>query len=396
MQRGLLSAVSGNTPSARTSVLDHLSRHSPHAVVLAVSIQRTRRGKHPTVQRSLSSVDGSLLSESWGTTGDPAVILRQDLLSLRREAGPVHIALVLPEDVDVLPFLVELWRARTASGPLRDRYDAAPVMVGLEPASFMRDIRQVRRSVRLWNGREHREGMRGAEAVARQVEAADILLVASEVTDDGEQTSAATAVASHLNPRAVLVAPEGSTRTVLAPPVHFDRPLPAGFEEEWRARLEPVIVPHARQGCDFGVESVLWRARRPLHPGRLADALSVVMRGVVRGRGHLWLCSCPDSVLAWRSAGPYLELREGDRWLEPTTTDAWTAASPQRRTLASWFWHDYYGERRNELVLTGVGLNKAALHDKLNSALLTDAELSLGRAGWTAVPDPLMGDSSTR
>ncbi|MFD4985466.1 GTP-binding protein [Streptomyces sp. NPDC058374] len=341
-------------------------------------------------------MDGSFPTESWGATGDPAVILRQDLLSLRREAGPVHVVLVLPEDVDVLPFLVELWRARIAGGPLRDRFDAAPVMVGLAPTSFMKEIGHVRRSVQLWNGREHREGVRAAEAAARQVEAADTLIVSPDRTDDGEQTSAATAVASHLNPRAELVAPEGDPRTGLARPAPFDRPLPADFEEEWRARLEPVIVPHARQGCDFGVESIPWRARRPLHPGRLADALSVVMRGVVRGRGHLWLCNHPESVLAWRSAGPYLELRERDRWLEPTASDAWAAASPQRRTLAAWFWHEYYGERRNELVLTGVGLEKAVIHDTLSSALLTDAELSLGSAGWAAVPDPLMGGSGTR
>ncbi|MCT9081336.1 GTP-binding protein [Streptomyces fulvoviolaceus] len=151
-----------------------------------------------------------------------------------------------------------------------------------------------------------------------------------------------------------------------------------------------------RSGAGSGAETVLWRARRPLHPGRPADALPVVMRGVVRGRGHLWLCSRPDSVVTWRAAGAHLELREADRWLEAADAGAWEAASPQRRTLASWFWGDHYGERRTEILLTGIGLDGPAIRDALEAALLTDAEPTLGRDGWAAVQDPLLGGADAR
>jgi hypothetical protein len=106
-----------------------------------------------------------------------------------------------------------------------------------------------------------------------------------------------------------------------------------------------------------------------------------------------WLCSSPDAVVTWRSAGAYLESTEADRWLEPRDTTAWAAASPLRRTLASWFWHDRYGERRNELNLTGVGLDEWRIRCALDAALLTDAELALRRDGWREVPDPLLGSA---
>ncbi|OCC14010.1 putative metal chaperone YciC [Streptomyces sp. PTY087I2] len=115
-----------------------------------------------------------------------------------------------------------------------------------------------------------------------------------------------------------------------------------------------------------------------------------MMQGVVRSKGHLWLCNRPDAVLAWRSAGPHLQLRESDRWLGPDDRLAWEAASPQRRTLASWFWHDYYGERRNEIVFTGVDLDEELLRSTLDATLLTDHELSLGREGWVSIHDPLL------
>ncbi len=368
MPKGLLSVVAGNTPGIRAEVVDQLLRLSPRAVLLAVSIQGCDKG-YPVVQRFLSGHDASVREASWGATGDPVVILRQDLMSLRRRSGPLHVVLALPGDVDVLPFLVELWRARVASGSLEDSYESAPVVVGVEPASFMVDIGCVHRAVRLWNGRERGEALSPAEAAVRQVEAADVLIVPGPAGEGEEQAPAAAAVASHLNARACLVTSglEGAGPESRA---SLMRAVPSDVEGEWRARLEPVSVPRARCGADRGVESVLWRSRRPLHPGRLADALPVVMRGVVRGRGHLWLCSRPDAVVTWCSAGASLELREADRWLEPLDAAAWAAASSQRRTLASWFWDDYYGERRNEIALTGIALAGQEIREALDAALL--------------------------
>ncbi|WP_326687283.1 MULTISPECIES: GTP-binding protein [unclassified Streptomyces] len=82
---------------------------------------------------------------------------------------------------------------------------------------------------------------------------------------------------------------------------------------------------------------MFWRARRPVHPERLAEALPQIMLGVVRGRGHLWPATRPDSVVSWRSAGAHLELREAETWLTAGAASAWRSASPVRRTLASWF-----------------------------------------------------------
>ncbi|WP_307673098.1 GTP-binding protein [Streptomyces sp. V4I2] len=247
----------------------------------------------------------------------------------------MHVVLALPGDVEVLPFLVELWRARVASGSLADHYEPAPVVVGVEPSSFMVDVGCVHQAVRLWSGREHGEALSPAEAAVRQVEAADVLLVPAPAGGDGEQACAATALASRLNPRARLVtSPDinGSGPELRASLV---RAAPPGAEGEWQARLEPVTVPATRYGAGPGAGDGAVARPPPLHPGRLADALPVAMGGVVRGRGHLWLCSRPDSVVTWRSAGAHLELREADRWLEPAHTRAWQAASPQRRALAS-------------------------------------------------------------
>ncbi|MFD3504314.1 hypothetical protein [Streptomyces sp. NPDC058678] len=248
MPKGLLSVVVGNTPGVRADVVDQLLRLSPRAVLLAVSIQECDNG-YPVVQRFLSGADASVREASRGATGDPVVILRQDLMSLRRCSGPVHVVLALPGDVDVLPFLMELWRARVASGSLGDYYEPAPVVVGVEPASFMVDIGCVHRAVRLWSGRERGEALSPAEVAVRQVEAADVLIAPGRVDGDEEEASAAAALASRLTVGAHLVT---SGLAGAGPEVRasLTRAVPSGAEGEWRARLEPVTVPRSRCGAD--------------------------------------------------------------------------------------------------------------------------------------------------
>ncbi|MFI9616517.1 GTP-binding protein [Streptomyces sp. NPDC052023] len=259
-------------------------------------------------------------------------------------------------------------------------------MVGLEAAPFLEHIGCVHRTVRLWDGDGRAASVTLAEAAARQVEAADTLLIPALTGTDARLRRGVATLAVRLNGRASL---STSTDPVAAGPVG------GGGWEEWRGRLEPVSVPFARRGRHEGVESVLWRSRRPLHPGRLADALAPVMNGVVRSRGHLWLSCRPNAVITWRSAGAHLALQENGEWLRDEAPDAWAAASPQRRTLASWFWDDYYGERRNEIVFTGVDLDALDIRSALAAALLTDAELALGEDGWATFPDPLLSTDGT-
>lgn len=386
MPKGLLSVVAGNSPEVRGLVVDRLLRANPRAVVLAVSIQARDAG-HPVVQRLTAGVDAELRETvERGATGDPVVILRQDLLAVRRAMGRPHVILALPRELDVLPFLVELWKPRIAVSALSDHYDPAPVLVGVDPESFLADIGCVHRAVSLWDGTGHCSPATPAEAAARQVEAADALIVPDPEDGCGPQGSGVGALIGRLNAHAVLL-------TAPALPPFLTRPAPAGASEEWRTRLEPVTAARTHPGGGHGVQSVLWRARRPLHPERLADAMPAVMAGVVRSRGHLWLAGRPDAVVTWRSAGAHLELREADRWLEAGDAEAWAAASPQRRTLASCFWHDYYGERRHEIAFTGIDLDEHRVQGALDGALLTDAELALGPDAWRAMPDPLLGGS---
>jgi hypothetical protein len=51
-------------------------------------------------------------------------------------------------------------------------------------------------------------------------------------------------------------------------------------------------------------------------------------------------------------------------------------------------WQEPYGDRRQEIVIIGNELDKAARTEQLDWCLLTDAELQKGKAAWAKFRDP--------
>lgn len=385
---GLLGVVCGNTPEARTSVLDRLRVAWPEAAVLSVSVQGDEDERYPYAQRLASCRDQRLRDAlCQGATGDPAVILRQDLTAIARATPAPHVLLALLESLDVmsfLSFLADLWRAPINRTPIGDYHDIAPIAVGVEPGRLLEDLRCVHRTARTMGRGAHAVPVTVAEAAARAVEAAGSVFLTGEGGDTDDHGGVG-ALLAHLSPSAELHADVG--RVSDDGLAGLGGPSPQWGVARPADRLDPVAVPVRRRGVDQGVQSVLWQSRRPLHPERLADCLDTVMSGVVRSRGHVWLPTCPEEVVSWRSAGRHIELREAGRWLEDFDASGWRDASPLRRTLASWFWDDLYGERRNELVFTGgPDLDQDRLRAALDLALLDDEELSRGADFWRHRP----------
>ncbi|KIZ16422.1 GTP-binding protein [Streptomyces natalensis] len=385
----MLSVVSGNTPEARSRALDVLLRAAPDAVVLSISVQGDGNRGYPCVQRIVTSDDDALRDELCRAgTGDPAVIVRQDLEAIARRSPRPHVVLSLPENLDAAALLASLWQPPPGRTPTAHHYDLAATTMGVDPGRFLSDLRCVHRSAPFFGPGRHTAPVTLAEAAARQVEAAGTLVLRPGQDPADGRRQGVRALLGHLNPSATVLAGDSDDADALKALVNPD---PRWAEANPAERLDPVLAPVRRRGVDQGMMSVLWRSRRPVHPERLADSLPKLMSGVVRSRGHLWLGTRPRSVVSWRSAGGHLELREAGDWLQDGDASAWRAASPQRRTLASWFWDEYYGERRNEIVFTGTGLDQDGLRRILDATLLDDRELSHGVEAWAGLPDPLLG-----
>ncbi|MFE7712933.1 hypothetical protein ACFU6I_46050 [Streptomyces sp. NPDC057486] len=111
----MLSVLVGNTPDVRGELAGQPTRRHPEAVTLSVSIQVGTTGPYPAAQRPMAVGHPSIDTEAHvpsGATGDPTAILRLDLIALRRARKDVHALLALPQEIDIPPFLPQLWRNR--------------------------------------------------------------------------------------------------------------------------------------------------------------------------------------------------------------------------------------------------------------------------------------------
>lgn len=130
-------------------------------------------------------------------------------------------------------------------------------------------------------------------------------------------------------------------------------------------------------------------ARRPFRPERLHEAIDVLLEGVVRARGRVWLATRPDAVLWLGSAGGGLEVGHAGEWLAAGDEDDWRAADPQRRAAADLRWHPRWGDRVQELAILVHDADPDRIDATLRGALLDDRELAAGEAAWRGLPDPL-------
>lgn len=213
-----------------------------------------------------------------------------------------------------------------------------------------------------------------AQLLARQAETADVV-----VAPRADPT--ALAVLRCLNPSAVI----GRSLPDLADPENRRLDIDTVLEKA-DTSLVPA-GPAARRGADAW--HLIWRARRPLHAGRLDDALPDIVGRTLRTRGRVWLASRPDARVGWESAGRRLLLGEAGRWIADGGAAAWSAAEPAHRARAQLDWHPVYADRYQELALTGVGTAPEDLLHILDSCLLNSHELADGPFGPRLLHDPL-------
>lgn len=185
------------------------------------------------------------------------------------------------------------------------------------------------------------------------------------------------------------LAPSVPRADVRVPP---DRLLAALGPAARRGRIssahDPLLAGEPPLAEDCGVQLVRFDPDRPLHPGRLHDALDVLLDGVVCSRGRLWLASQHDRTVWLESAGPGLRMGDAGPWLATLDDGAWAEVDPQRRVAAALRWDPVHGDRHTELVVLTHRQPVLAITAALHAAVLTDEEWAAGPEAWRRFADP--------
>lgn len=201
-----------------------------------------------------------------------------------------------------------------------------------------------------------------ADLLVDQVEFADVILLNKTDVVSEKTNATVAAVLRRLNPTAKIV-PTDHSRVALSEVLDtglFD----PGLAAESPGWVEELANGHAPETEEYGISSVTFRARRPLHPQRL-DAALEQLRGLLRSKGFCWIASRPDLAAIWSQAGPNLAI-------EPAQ-----------------YWHAADFPPGQEIVFIGVKLDHERILGLMKAALLTDTELAEGPRRWVDYADPL-------
>lgn len=254
------------------------------------------------------------------------------------------------------------------------------VVTALDPACWLADATGSARvgDRGLAAGREDRRTL--AQLAVGSAEFADALVVAGAAPDVGT-AQRTDAVLDRLVPAAPRARVAG---------LDVDALLAAVPSDSRRGRVDDAHAPLTRhehpEHDEHGVGTVFFRARRPFHPVRLHDALRVLLTGVVRTRGRVWVATRPDEVLAVESAGGAVRVATAGPWLG--TVQDWSDIDVERALMASLRWDDRFEDREQALVVVFHSAAPDAITAALRAALVTDAELAGGMREWRRWPDP--------
>jgi G3E family GTPase len=237
------------------------------------------------------------------------------------------------------------------------------------------------------------------ELLIEQIEFCDVLVVNKADLVSAEDLTRLQRILARINPRAVQVV----SRFGVVP---LDEVLDTNrfdFDEAssapgWLSSLHDDHDhqhghDHHGEADEFGIGNFVYRARRPFHPERLWALLHQEWQGVLRSKGFFWLASRNDIAGSLSQAGGVCRHGPAGMWWAAQDRSVWPDGDDE---LAAEIAADWYGaaddfsigDRRQELVMIGVGINPEEWRAKFDACLLTDDEYASGPQAWQQLNDP--------
>jgi G3E family GTPase len=218
-----------------------------------------------------------------------------------------------------------------------------------------------------------------------QIEFADVVVL-NKVRDAGPQRAeAARRIIRALNPDARLIETDHSR--VEAAEI-FDTGLfdfDKAHEHPYWAKELYGFAHHVPETEEYGISSFVYRARAPFHPARLQKVLEGDLRGVIRAKGHFWIATRPNWAAEFSLAGAVSSVTPLGGWWASVPKDRWPTHPDALAEVAS-KWQEPWGDRRQELVFIGSGMDQGAIRSALDAALVPASQFM--PAEWAELPDP--------
>ncbi|QFU16328.1 GTP-binding protein [Microvirga thermotolerans] len=208
-----------------------------------------------------------------------------------------------------------------------------------------------------------------ADLLVDQIEFADLIVINKVSSVESTERDRVRRVVRALNADAVVLETDFGK-------VPAGRVLDTRLFREGKAATHPLwfkelhgSAHHRPETEEYGISSFVFRARRPFDPARLKAFLDRPLPGLLRAKGHLWLATHPDNVVEFSVAGAQLRLNFKGLWWCAVPRSRWPNVPPFLAYLHE-RWHPAWGDRRQELVFIGNGIDEEGVRAGLAECLV--------------------------
>ncbi|NJP04733.1 MAG: GTP-binding protein [Chloroflexaceae bacterium] len=385
-----VTVLSGFLGAGKTTLLNHILHNREGRRVAVIVNDMSEVNIDAALVRNggaqLSRTDETLIELSNGCI---CCTLRDDLLQevarLAQEGRFDYLLIEATGIAEPLPIAVTFTFADEAGRCLGEVADLDTMVTVVDAHHFLIDFGSTDDLRDRQMGMSEDDDRSIVDLLVEQVEFANVIVLNKIDLVDAEQLAGLEAMIHHLNPDAQIVHANHG-RVPLETVLHTGRfDLEAAQQSPgWVKELQGQHIPETEE---YGISSFVYRARRPLHPQRFWDFMNDEWEGVIRSKGLFWLASRPDWIGIWSQAGGVCRSEPGGFWWASSAEAEWPD-DPETRAAIAAVWQEPYGDRRQELVVIGIDVDREWFEQRMNACLLTDDELAQGPAAWNTQPDP--------
>ncbi|WP_424203700.1 zinc metallochaperone GTPase ZigA [Acinetobacter venetianus] len=388
-----VTVLSGFLGAGKTTLLNHILNNREGRKIAVIVNDMSDVNIDAALVRDggaeLSRTDEKLVEMSNGCI---CCTLREDLLiEVRRLAQDHRFDQLVIESTGIsepLP-VAETFTFEDENGVSLNEFARLDTMVTVVDAfNFLKDYSSID-SLQMRGESLGEEDQRNVvDLLIDQIEFCDVIILNKVDLINEDEKQKLFGILHSLNPRAKIEVSEFGR-------VNLDRVLNTNlFDFNAAAQapgwLKELRGEHTPETEEYGIQSFVYRARRPFHPQRFFDFINSEWKGVIRSKGFFWLASDPEFAGSWSQAGAMARHGVAGYWWAAVPDEHWPE-DPQSREAIQKNWNDQTGDARQEIVLIGMEMDQEDLIQRFDACLLDENEILLGVETWQNFENPFHG-----
>jgi G3E family GTPase len=226
------------------------------------------------------------------------------------------------------------------------------------------------------------------DLLVEQIEFADVVVINKVSEVPAAQRELVRKIVRALNPDARQI----ETDFGRAP---LEAILDTGLFDHEKAQAHPLwhkelygFGEHVPETEEYGISSFVYRRGGRSIPRTFSEVLARTWPGLIRAKGHFWLATRPDWVGEMSLAGSVCRTEAMGFWWAAVPRSRWPD-HPEWKSILNRNWHSVWGDRRQELVFIGSGMDEAAIRAALDACLVGETPtIAFRPERYRNLPDP--------